>query len=92
MRQLFLVIFFVMGNFPESFSQTSKFQEVTDKMFLNILKHEPDALVYPFIKQYYPQFTVKRDSSGWTMYPDIEIPENYPVVNSFQFSRHHFSM
>lgn len=87
---LFLFIFFIISNFSETFSQTSKFRDVTDKMFLNILKHEPHDLVYPFINKYYPQFTVKRDSSGWTMYPDIEIPENYPVVNSFQFSRHPF--
>jgi len=59
-------------------------------MFFNIYIHEPDTLVLPFIKKYYPHFTEKRDSSGWTMYPDIEIPEYYPVVNSFQFSKHPF--
>jgi len=64
------------------------FYQLTDRIFFNVFRHEPHETIFPFFKKYYPHFTKKAEAGGWTMYPDIEIPKKYPIINSFQFFEH----
>jgi hypothetical protein len=81
-----------MSNLIKPFNRPSSFEKLGDKLFFNIFVHKPDDLVYHFIKRYFPSFTKKFKTGGWTIYSGQPGPVFDKTIHSFRFAKHpHFN-
>ena len=90
MYRTVLILFFLFAKANLLFCQVSKFDELSFKMFFNILSHKPDSCVYDFIKEHFPFMTAPVEKGGWTIYPpgSDTLPIPIKTMYSFNFKSH----
>lgn len=60
------------------------------KCFSIIFIHKPDSSVFDFVEKYFPNFTQKPDTGGWTIYPPEEFKEPQKTEHNLLFYKHPF--
>ena len=71
-----------------SIRQPSKFYELSQEMFFNILIHKPDSSVFDFVTKYFPYLAKPFKPGGWTIYPAGTPPVLQYTIHSLKFTRH----
>jgi hypothetical protein len=91
MKYTFIAMLFFSLNVKVANSQSSKFDELNDKLFFNIFIHKPDSSVFAFIQRYFPEFTNPPYSGGWTISPpEYPLEEVLKTEHTFIFRKHPF--
>lgn len=72
---------------PNNFGQ-NEIMKLSDELFFNIFTHNPDSIVFDFVKKYFPTFTKTQYQGGWTAYQAKPIPVYDKTVHSFMFIMH----
>jgi hypothetical protein len=73
-----------------SFGQKESFEEVSDKLFLNVYAYgKTDSTTFEFLKKNFPYLTKKKPEAGWSM-PPIGIDAKQYIKTYNTFKKHPF--